>query len=362
VQKTQQLSTMEALKTSTASVIHPAAEANQVQPRPVRNGMLGLALGLVLGLALALLRDALDTRVRGADEVSTRLHLPLLARLPAPPRQRTARDSESLVMLSGPYGEGAEPYRMLRTNLEFVNLNRGARVILFTSAVEREGKSTTVANLAILLARTGKHVVLVDLDLRRPYLDRVFGLVDSPGVTDVALGHAHLGDAVARIPLERPGIAAPTQATGQEDRGSLRVLPSGSLPPDPGDFVASGALERILREVGEGADIVLIDAPPLLHVGDAMTLSDKVDGVIVVVRLNLIRRQTLGELHRVLDGMPAAKLGFVLTGAGRDERYGYSGYYYQSRPVPQRPPLQLEDAVRAGGTFRARRRAARKAR
>ena len=185
VNKEQQLRTMEALETSNAFLVRSANDVVQVQPRPTRNGVLGLALGVVFGIMLAFLWEAVDTRLRSAEEISERLQLPLLARLPSPPK--AIRNENGLVMLRDPTGIQAEAFRMLRTNLEFANLERGARTIMFTSAVEGEGKSTTVANLAIALARAGRHVILVDLDLRRPFINRFFAMNGHAGVTDVAL-------------------------------------------------------------------------------------------------------------------------------------------------------------------------------
>jgi polysaccharide biosynthesis transport protein len=352
-EKTQQLETIEAIKTPTASLLSPATRARQLQPRPLRSMALGLALGLILGIVLALLRDALDTRFRGADEVSARLRLPLLARLPQPAKK--LRKANELVMRVDPHGADAEPYRMLRTNLEFVNLDRAAKTIMLTSAVEQEGKSTTLANLAYAIARGGRRVVLVDLDLRRPFVGCFFDLSDRPGITDVALGRATLAEALVAIPLR---TSVRPQAVGRKELessgGSLRVLPSGSTTPDPGEFVATTAVARILTELREEADVVLIDSPPILHVGDAMTLSDKVEGLIVVVRLNLIRRNLLAELHRLLETAPTEKLGFVLTGAESEETYGYAGYYYRRRGRTAAVPL---DEV---GHVRKERRAAEK--
>jgi polysaccharide biosynthesis transport protein len=327
IKREEQLLTLEALQTANASLVRPAQSAAQIQPRPVRNGMVGLVLGLVLGLGLAALREALDTRLRSAQSVGEKLRLPLLARLPEPPR--ALRTKHRLAMIHQPRGVHAEAFRMLRTNLEFANLERGARTIMVTSALEREGKSTTVANLAVAAARAGRRVIVVDLDLRRPYIATLFGLDSKHGLTDVILGHVPLEDALVRPALSSDvGERLTIASNGRGDlEGILEVLPTGTLPPNPGEFVGSNALAELLARLRDRADLVFVDSPPLLHVGDTLTLSGRVDALIVVARLSLLRRHTVSELARVLDASPAEKLGFVVTGAEAEEAYGYARYY-----------------------------------
>jgi Mrp family chromosome partitioning ATPase/capsular polysaccharide biosynthesis protein len=335
-QKEQELATLEALSTERVSVVRPAGEASQVAPQPVRNAALGLFLGLVLGAGLAFLVEALDTRVRSASEIGLRLGLPLLARIPAPPRKLAREDR--LVMLANPTSSQAEAFRMLRTNLDFVELDSDARTLLVTSALEQEGKSTTAANLAVALVRAGRRVALVDLDLRRPYLERFFELRTTPGITDVALGRTPLEEALQRVDLGTGHRSARPLSSGQEngrsEQGLLDVLTSGPIPPDPGEFVGTRRLAQILTELRGAYETVLLDSPPLLRVGDAMTLSTRADGMIVVTRLNLVRRPMLVELRRLLDASQISVLGFVVTDADtgkRDDTYGYgysSGYGY----------------------------------
>lgn len=329
VQKQQQLRTMEALQTANAVVVRRAESAEQVAPRTKRNAILGLVLGLLLGIGLAFLRATLDTRIQSEEEVSRHLGLPLLGRLPEPSRRvRKA----GLVMASMPASPEAEAFRLLRTNLLFASLERDVRSIMVTSATKEEGKSTTVANLALALARNGQRVVLVDLDLRRPLVATLFGLEGHAGLTDVALGASTLEDALAPITLG--GANGDGSRNGQGPAGqSLEVLASGPIPPDTGEFVATNALGDILQRLRERADVVLIDAPPMLHVGDAMALSARVDAILLVSRLNVVRRHMLSDLARLFAASPAHKLGFVATGIKHEEGYGYRAMYYEA---PQR--------------------------
>jgi tyrosine-protein kinase len=291
------------------------------------------------------LAEALDSRIRSSDEVAERLGLPLLTRIPIPPR--TLRKAGSLGMLDDEGGLQTEAYRKLRINLDFANLQLKARTIMVTSAGEQEGKSTTVGNLAVALARAGRRVILVDLDLRKPYLDHFFDLTGRPGLTDVALGNVTLDQAMWSVPI--PG------SDGSPHAGTLHVLPSGPMPPNPADLIESTVVSEILLDLAERADVVLLDSAPLLPVSDGVVLSNKVDAMLVVVRMSSVRRPMLGELQRVLAACPAAKLGFVLTGAEEGAGYGYGygyGGYGASRPAPQQPaaPIEGNGATAPDGT------------
>jgi succinoglycan biosynthesis transport protein ExoP len=325
--KDQQLRTMELLMQSSAQVVRPAVSATKVQPRPTRDAVLGFVLGVVLGLGIVFLRDTLDTRIRTSAEVEERLGLPLLGRIPEPPRRVRARNK--LIMLESPHGAVAEAFKILATNLEFVNLDRQARTIVITSALEGEGKSTTAANLAVAFARAGRRVVLVDMDMRRPNLERFFvpkedPTIAAPGLTHVILGRATLDQALLPVPFLDPA----DHATGNGTVGGLlELLTAGPPMSNTSQLFSSQALSELLARLEERADIVLIDAAPLLHVSDTIALSAKVDALFVVTNLRIVRRPVLNELRRVLGTAPVVKLGFVVTGTKADEAYHY-GYGY----------------------------------
>ena len=234
-------------------------------------------------------------------------------------------------MLREPSSNGAESFRLLGTNFEFVSIDRQPRTVMITSAFPEEGKSTTIANLAVALARGGKRIVLVDLDLRRPTISRFFGLSNAAGLTNAALNGDLRGATSSDRPAELRRRPDDRRARSRCS-GSLHVVPSGPLPPDPGDFVKSATLARILDELQEEADLVLIDAPPLLNVSDSVSLLSQVDAVILLARLRQVTRQALNEVRHILTISNAHAFGFVVTGGSADELYSYAGAdYYRAR-------------------------------
>jgi Mrp family chromosome partitioning ATPase len=270
--------------------------------------------------------------------------------VPAPSKR--LQSENRLVLIDEPDGLGAEPFRMLRTNLDFVMLDRDIRTIMVTSAGEGEGKSTTISNLALTLARSGKRVALVDLDLRLPKIDTFFSL-RGPGVTQVALGSVPLEDALVRISIPEPirkgfgekrlNGTGPVRRLTEFADGALDVLPAGAIPPDRGMFLDSDALTGILDRLRERVDVVLIDAPPALHIGDAMTISRRVDAILVVARLNLVHRSMLHELARLLAMTPARVIGFVATAVPKEADYGYGyGYGYAASAGKQPESVKAE--------------------
>jgi len=220
--------------------------------------------------------------------------------------------TNSLITISNPRSPIAEAYRTLRTNLEFSNLDKTLRTLLVTSAGAEEGKSTMLANLAVTIAQSGKRVILVDADLRRPTQRQIFGLKDNAGLTDMARDDA----ARAQPPLQDSGVP------------NLQVLTSGQLPPNPAEILGSKRMSEILAALVEQSDIVLLDAPPVLAVTDAAVLSGKVDGVLLVVSAGKTKRENAKKAQAQLEKINARIIGVVVNNVQAEK--GASYYYAES--------------------------------
>jgi Mrp family chromosome partitioning ATPase len=329
--KEQQLITLETLQTANAVLVHPAEGSEKVRPRPKRTALIALFLGLGLGLILAFVRDAVDTRLRSSREIEDELDLPVPGQIAE--TSRKVPRHERLVMLASPDSVEAEAFRIFRTNLEFANAETGAKLIMIASAMAEEGKTTTIANLGVALARDGRHVTLVDLDLRLPALPELLRVKPRHGITDVAIGRANLEDALITIPTSNASVekllSESNGRRGSRDGypGLLELLGAGPKPPNVGEFVGTRRIADLLAKLRSRADIVLVDVPPILQVSDALNLSSSVDAVIVVTRLNVLDRGSLGELKRALDRVPTPKLGLVLTGVEPAAETRYGGYF-----------------------------------
>jgi capsular exopolysaccharide synthesis family protein len=322
--RSRTLRSLAALPAANAFFVSSADATHQLEPRTVRNVAFGLALGLVLAFGLVLLREAFDTRPRNGLEIADALAIPLLGRLPTPARRR-GNDGKPEV-LKAPDGHDAEAFRTLRASLAVATAQAPAQTLLVVSGVQGEGKTTTVANLAATMARAGQRVVVVDLDLRNPGLARTFGL-NGPGLADVALGTAELEEALAQVRL-RYGGGKNRQDLEELGNGRLEVLTAGTPVSDPGELVGTERLGEILTALRLRADVVVIDCPPWLQVGDGLLLSARADALLVVARIGTVRREALAELRKLLEASRARALGVVLTGAEHEDRVGYSHGYY----------------------------------
>lgn len=212
-----------------------------------------------------------------------------------------------LITLTDPRSPVSEAYRTLRTNLSFYNLDTPLRSLVVTSPAAGEGKSTTIANLAVTMAQSGRRTILIDCDLRRPSLHTIFGLDEAPGLTNLALGQ------VTEPPLQTTSVA------------NLWLLSSGTQPPNPADLLGAKKFEQVIAELSERADFLLFDAPPVLAVSDAAILGAKVDGILLVVQAGKTRREHSERAKELLEKARVRIIGVTLTNAPQDS--GVGGYY-----------------------------------
>jgi len=216
--------------------------------------------------------------------------------------------SSSLIALRDPRSPAAEAYRTLRTNIQFSSLDKPLQTLLATSTAPDEGKSTTIANLAVTMAQAEQRVILVDCDLRRPSLHTLFDLSNETGLTSMILAQED-----ADIPLQDTGVAG------------LRLLASGPLPPRPADVLGSRRMEAAIARLRAEADIVLFDTPPVVAVIDAAVLATKVDGVLLIFQANQTNRDRARQARQILEKVKANIVGVVLNNAPAEQGYGYYG-------------------------------------
>ena len=230
---------------------------------------------------------------------------------------KATKDSEAgLVAYAEPKSAAAEAYRTLRTNITFASPDKPVHVIMATSTSPDDGKSTTIANLAITFAASGASTVLVDGDLRRPHLHTIFGLPNEQGLTTVVvdMARAATGGAEPTIPLQNTQVA------------NLQVLTSGPVPPNPAEILSSQRMTELLEMLRGKADYVLIDTPPIIAVTDAAVLASRVDGVLLVVNAGKTKRELAIKARDMLKQVNANVIGVVLNNAQVDKSaYAYYG-------------------------------------
>jgi succinoglycan biosynthesis transport protein ExoP len=334
----QQLHTMQLLQGKDTVLDAPRAGV-QLQPNPKRTTLLGFGFGLLLGIAAAFAIDAIDPRIKSEDEIEELLDLPLLARIPAPPKH--LRNRFGLILMDDPRSAYADGVARLATAVSFTMPDHPVRVLMFTSAGEQEGKSTTVSNLAVALARGGNSVAVVDLDLRQPTVSSLFNIFSLSGLTDVVVRKATLEQELVRVDIDHVGSRTAQQGVQTPQQAApLFVLPSGPLPASPAEFVGSEAVVALVLEpLRKQVDYVLIDTPPMGAVADASIVAGRADGIVIVSRVGLAARPDLRELKRQLDGIATPTLGVVITGVDATA-YGYGGYGQppEGRASQRRPP------------------------
>ncbi len=292
------------------TVAQAVPPSKPIKPNRTKNWAAGGLGGLLLGLVLAIGREKLDTRVRVAKDLP-----PGVSALTSIGFDKTAK---KFPVVDEGHRRRAEPFRQLRTSLQFVDVDRPVKVVVVTSSVPGEGKSSTAANLAIVFAEAGQRVLLIEADMRRPRVSNYLGLDRTVGLTDVLAGHAKLDDVL--------------QTWGS---GQLAVLPSGSIPPNPSELLGSQSMADLMARMRIDYDFVILDTPPLLPVTDAAVASAHADGVVVVARYGKVTRDYLAETVKLLRAVDARLLGAVINMApvkGADAAR-YDGYgYYEDAP------------------------------
>lgn len=305
------------LSSGGAQLVQPAAlPSSPIEPTPMRTVLLALIAGLCVGLAAAFVLDRLDNSVRSSADLETASQgAPVLSVVP----EGTMTAGRPLA-LSSPADPAVEAYRTLRTNLQFLGVERRMKIIQVTSAMAGDGKSTTAANLAVVFAQAGNRVLLIDADLRRPRQHEIFGIDGTVGLTT-----ALIGDSLEIAPSEF-----------DVEGGRLYVLPSGRVPTNPSELAAGKRMKLLLEQVAERIDIIILDSPPLLAVTDSLALSSRADAVIVVASDCVTSRRQVAEAVGSLTRVSAPFVGTVMNrvsarrlrngdfGAGGADGYGYT--------------------------------------
>jgi polysaccharide biosynthesis transport protein len=288
-------------------VVQPAPLPDSpASPNHVLNAGFGLAAGLALGIGFAFLRDRLAGRLRSGQELEAHLGAPVLGSIPRVGAWKRRRQT-FLVTRDLWRSPEAEAYRMLRTSVLSAASTKGAKSLLVTSPHSGEGKSATVANLGVVVARAGMTVTIVSADLRKPRVHEFFGVPASPGLVDVLQGRASLAAALK-------GLTMPMMPSGV----SIRFLPSGAVPDNPAELLGSAAMGELLADLERASDLVLIDAPPILPVTDALVLAPRTGGVLVVIGSRSATVATVSSARQQLDKVGARVLGATLSGPDPD--------------------------------------------
>jgi capsular exopolysaccharide synthesis family protein len=306
-------------------------------PNTSLNLALGLLVGLAIGIGIAVLREVLDTVIRGERDVAAITTSPIVGGLAFDP----TAVKRPLIVHDDPQSVRAEAFRTLRTNLQFLDADSGSKSFVITSSIPGEGKTTTAANIAIALSDSGLHVAVIDADLRRPKLANYLGLEGAIGLSDVLISRVSLADAL--------------QPWG---RRHLVVLPAGTVPPNPSELLGSRAMATLLKTLESEFDVVILDMPPLLPVTDAALVSKLVRGTLVVVAAGRAHKGEFAAALASLEKVSTPAAGIIMTmlpakGPDAYGRYGY-GYGYTQQGYSSAPTtnpataLGLTPPARAG--------------
>ncbi len=300
-----------------AAIIAPASVASQVGPDFVKIMTIGSVLGLLAGFGLACLIELADKSFRSPDDLMAELGIPVLSHIPFMREAKKRKGGpgskvgNALITVLRPKSRTAEAYRSVRTALYFSTSGEVNKIVQVTSPVAGDGKSTLAGNLAVAIANSGKRVLLVDADLRRPTVHKVFGINNKNGVSTVVSGVCQLEDACHATEVE-----------------NLTILTCGPRPDNPSEMLLSPEFEQLLEYVRAAFDFVVIDSPPILAVTDPASVAARADGVIVTLRLAKRSRDLAKRAVDQLQNVGANILGVVVNGVDSVESYGYRSYSY----------------------------------
>jgi non-specific protein-tyrosine kinase len=306
----QQIRLAEAQATNNLIVVKPAvAPQTPIRPRTTTNVLRAAVVGAMIAIGAAFLIEYLDDTVKSPDDVT---RVSGLSTLGAIARLKDAGSQRQLIAWSHTKAPESEAYRTLRTNIQFSSVDKPIRTLIVTSSGPSEGKSTTSANLAIVMAQTGQKVVLVDTDLRRPVLHKTFGVPNNVGITTALLA----GDDV-----DLQAYLQPTEVD------NLAIITSGPIPPNPSELLGSQRMKHIVQRLSEVADMVIFDTPPVLVVTDAAVLGRQADGVLLVADAGGTREQALAQAVAELRKTGGNVIGVAMNRLDSRSR-GYYYYYY----------------------------------
>ncbi len=347
-QKHQEALIKEAEKIEEVSIVKPALKPNTAinPPQTASITFVGTILGLVLGLVFAFVMETMDTSIGTIEDVEDYLGVPVVGIIPyigledikeillkkshIEQADEILERNARLVTHFAPKSTMAESYRALRTNIQFSCLEKEAKLIMFTSSSPGEGKSSTTMNLAMVMAQTGSKILLVDADMRKPMVNKVFGLDREPGLSDVILGNYELDDVVRTVTDIMMGKMGMEDIMTTPGIDNLSIITSGTIPPNPSELLTSPKIPALLAQLKERYDVILIDCTPILPATDAAILGAKVDGVVIVYQVGKIARGSLKRAKVQMDNVKAKVLGVVLNGLKPEVSLDYHDYRYES--------------------------------
>lgn len=334
-QQLAQLQLNASVATGGGEVVSPATTPMAPSsPRPERTAVVAILVGVLFGVGVCFLLDYLDDSVRSRDDADRAARgIPDIGFIPRIAGWKST-DRPRVISFEDPTSPAAEAYRTLRTAIQFAALDHPLHIVQVTSPSMAEGKTTTVANLAVALANSGDDVCMCCCDLRRPRIHEFFNLDNAVGYTSVILGQESFRGAIQKV----PGV----------DR--LSLLASGPLPPNPSELLASERAIEVIHSLASMFDVVLLDSPPVLPVTDSSIISSVADASILVINMGESTRREITRTVEVLEQAHARILGTVLNGisAGNADGYDrYAGYYHSKRGShPQSAEEFLESVAR----------------